>query len=375
MSVKIAINTRLLLPGKLEGIGWFTYQTFKRIALNHPEIEFHFIFDRKYDDQFIFSDNIKPIVLFPQARHPFLFYWFFEQSIPAYFKKIKPALFVSPDGLLSLAWKGRQLPVIHDLNFLHHPEYLPWLASKYYGWRFPKFAKIAQRIATVSEYSKEDIVKTFSYPATKVDVVYNGANEVFKPISLQNARLTREKYSNGWPYFVYVGSLHKRKNIENMLLAFDRFKSNDDKNHKLVIIGEHMFGTRELDRALKGMKHKDDVIFVGRLYNEQLSRVVASAEALLLVSFFEGFGIPIIEAMNCDVPAITSNVTSMPEVAGNAALLVDPQSIDSISHAMARIINEKDLRQTLIENGRQTRQKFSWDQTAERMWNSMQQCL
>lgn len=375
MSLRIAINTRLLLPGRLEGIGWFTYQTFRRIALNHPEVEFHFIFDRKYDEQFVFAENIKPVALFPQARHPVLFYLFFEKALPAYLKKIKPALFISPDGLLSLAWKGCQIPVFHDLNFIHNPDYLPWLSSKYYRWGFPKYAQRAHRIATVSEYSKADIVKTFSYPAQKVDVVYNGANEVFKPVNGYLAQETRKKYTGGCPYFVYVGSLHKRKNIDNMLMAFDAFKATDKHNHKFVIIGEHMFGTNGLNSLLDSMKHKNDVVFTGRLYNEPLSRVVASAEALLLVSFFEGFGIPIIEAMYCDVPVISSNVTSMPEIAGDAGLLVDPHSVEAISQAMNRIVNEKGLRQKLIVNGRVVRQRFSWDQTAQHMWNSIQHCI
>jgi glycosyltransferase involved in cell wall biosynthesis len=375
VSLKIAINTRLLLPGRLEGIGWFTYQTFKRIALAHPEVEFHFIFDRNFDEQFVFADNIKPVVLFPQARHPILYYLFFEKALPAYLKKINPALFVSPDGLMSLSWKGCQIPVFHDLNFMHNPDYLPWLSSKYYRWRFPKFAERAERIATVSEYSKADIVKTFGFPSEKIDVVYNGVNEAFVPLSEEVIIETRKQFTGGCPYFVYVGSLHKRKNIDNMLLAFEAFKAADQENYKMVIVGEHMFGTNGLNKVLDSMHHKDDVIFIGRLYNHQLSRVVASAAALLLVSLFEGFGIPIIEAMKCDVPVISSNVTSMPEVSGNGALLVDPRSVNDICEAMKMITKDQSLRETLIENGRLVRQKFSWNQTAQRMWDSMVRCL
>lgn len=375
MSLKVAINTRLLLPGKLEGIGWFTYQTFKRVALNHPEVEFHFIFDRPFDREFVFSDNIKPVVLFPQARHPILYYLFFEKALPAYLNKIRPDLFISPDGMLPLSWKGPQIPVFHDLNFIHNPDYLPWLSSKYYRARFPRFAEKACRIATVSEYSKQDIAQTFGYPSEKIDVVYNGVNEDFKPVSSAVAEETRRQFSGGFPYFVYVGSLHKRKNIDNMLLAFDVFKKTDRQNHKMLIIGEHMFGTNGLQKLLNAMDHKDDVIFAGRLYKDQLSNVVASSQALLLVSFFEGFGIPIIEAMYCEVPVICSNVTSMPEVAGNAALLIDPSEIGQICRAMQNIVSDQALRIRLIENGRLIRERFSWEKTAERMWNCMSHCF
>lgn len=375
MGLKIAINTRLVLPGKLEGIGWFAFQTFWRLAQNHPEVQFYFIFDRKYNPQLTFTENIEPVVLFPPARHPALYYLFFEQAIPAYLNKLKPDLFVSSDGLLSLAYKGRQLPVFHDLNFIHNPENLPWISSKYFRWGFPKYAKIAQRIATVSEFSKTDIVKTLNYPAEKVDVVYNGTNQFFEPVSHQTALMVRQKYTGGCPYFVYVGSLHKRKNIENMLQAFDLFKATDNDNYKFIVVGKPMFGNGGINRLVDSLKHKDDVIFAGRLYNDKLNEVVASARALMLVSFFEGFGIPIIEAMNCDVPVITSNVASMPEVAGEAALLVDPHSVEAIAQAMRAIATDNDLHQSLINKGRITRQRYSWDLTAENMWNSIQKCL
>ncbi len=375
VSLKVAINTRLLLPGRLEGIGWFTYQTFKRITLNHPEVEFHFIFDRPYHQEFVFSDNIKPVVLFPQARHPILYYLFFEKALPAYFNKIKPDLFISPDGMLSLSWDGPQIPVFHDLNFIHNPDYLPWLSSKYYRARFPRFAGKACRIATVSEYSRADIAKTFAYPSDKIEVVYNGVNEAFKPVSAAVAEETRREFTGGCPYFVYVGSLHKRKNIDNMLLAFEAFKKTDKEKHKLVIIGEHMFGSNGLQKLLNSMAFMDDVLFVGRLYNHQLSRVVGSSQALLLVSFFEGFGIPIIEAMHSEVPVISSNVTSMPEVAGNAALLVDPHQVGQITRAMQDIVGDQKLRNQLVENGKVVRERFSWDKTALRMWDCMSHCL
>jgi len=373
--LRIAVNTRLLLSGKLEGIGWFTCQTFKKMVKNHPECEFHFIFDRQYNPEFIFADNVKPVVLFPQARHPLLYYLFFEQSLPRYLGKTKPDLFVSPDGLLSLAYSGKQVPVFHDLNFMHHPHYLPFLSRKYYTGFFPKYAKISERIATVSEYSKKDIIKTFGYPAEKIDVVYNGVNEIFRPVEKGRMGEIREKYARGFPYFVYVGSLHKRKNIDRMLQAFEQFKKSDNGGHKLVIVGEPMFGSLLSKKIYTSMNSKDDVIFVGRLYEEELRDVIGGSTALLLVSHFEGFGIPILEAMNCDVPVITSNVTSMPEVAGGAALLVDPGSVQSIANAMQKITAEPALRNTLIEKGRTQRERFSWEKTAERMWECLEKAM
>ena len=373
--LKIAVNTRLLLPGKLEGIGWFAYQSLKRIVRSHPEADFHFLFDRPYSNEFIFAPNVNPVRLFPPARHPFLYYCYFEQSITRYLDKTSPDLFLSPDGFLSTRYRGKQLPVFHDLNFMHFPHFLPLLTRKYYLHYFPKYAGKAYRIATVSEYSKTDIARTFSYPEEKVDVVYNGVNQGFAPVSESVARATRQEFTSGRPYFVYIGSLHKRKNIVNMLRAFDAFRKDDHEQHKLLIIGAPMFGSGDIRKAFASMVHKNDVLIIGRQYGEVLCRLVGSARALLLVSHFEGFGSPIIEAMQSEVPVITSDVASMPEVAGDAALFASPGSIDQIVDAMRRIVSDDKLREELIRKGRQQRLRFSWDKTSERLWHSMEKCI
>ena len=126
----IAVNTRLLLKNKLEGIGWFTYETLSRITKNHPEHIFYFLFDRPYHSDFVFESNVTPIVLPPPARHPVLFYIWFEISVARFLRKLKPDLFLSPDGYLSLKTKTTSLAVIHDINFEHYPEDFPLIHKK-----------------------------------------------------------------------------------------------------------------------------------------------------------------------------------------------------------------------------------------------------
>lgn len=386
----IAVNTRLLLKDKLEGIGWFAYESLKRITKNHPEHNFLFLFDRPFSEEFIFSDNISPIVAGPQARHPFLWYWWFEQSLPKIFHKHEPDLFLSPDGFLSLSYsppagmkKCASIAVIHDLNFEYYPEDIPFLARKYYKKYFPLFAKKASRIATVSEYSKQDISKLYNIPPEKIDVVYDGANEAFRPIAptLKGEKAERQFDSpplqgqGAAPYFLFVGALHPRKNVARLLQAFDEFKKSESSNMKLVIAGEKMWKTSDIENVLEKMKFKNDVIFTGRMGANELKEAMASALALVFVPYFEGFGIPIVEAMYCDVPVITSNVTSMPEVAGKAGLLVDPFSVDSIKEGMLRIYKDEALRNLLIENGKKQREKFSWDKTAEKLWKCIEKTI
>jgi glycosyltransferase involved in cell wall biosynthesis len=369
--MEIVVNTRLLLKNRLEGIGWFSYETLKRITNNHPEHHFIFLFDRDFDEDFLFADNVTPLILSPQARHPVLFWLWFEFSVASVLNKLQPDIFISPDGYLSLNAKCKQLPVIHDLNFEHYPKDVSFTVRKYYRYFFPRFAKKASRIATVSEFSKSDIIKTYGIAPSRIDVVNNGCNTMYTPVSKEIQISTKTKYSNSKEYFLFVGALHPRKNISRLFKAFDQFKERSQSDLKLVIVGEKYYWTSDIKRTYIGMKHKDDVIFTGRLSSEQLKNVIASALALTYVPYFEGFGIPILEAMNCDTPVITSNITSMPEVAGDAALLVDPFSVDSIADGMFRIHAQPGLRKELIEKGRVRKQHYSWDKTAEALWESV----
>lgn len=373
--MKIAINTRLLLKDKLEGIGWFSFETLKRITLNHPEHKFYFIFDRPFDKNFIFSDNIEPIVIGPPTRHPFLYYLWFEFSLPKILKKINADLYISPDGFLSLKSNIPSIAAIHDINFMHHPKDFPFFLRLYYRFFFPKFSKKASKIATVSEYSKQDIIKQFGINENKIDVIYNGSNSIYKEIDKETKAFTKNKYTNNKDYFLFVGALNPRKNITNLLLAFNSFKEKTDSDTKLVIVGGKMFKTKSIQKVYQNIEFKKDVIFTGRLSPEELKNLYGASIALTFVPYFEGFGIPIIEAMNCKTAVITSNITSMPEVAGDAALIVDPFSIESISAAMEKLYVDTDLRNQLIEKGNIQKKKFSWDKTSEKFWNIIEMTL
>ncbi len=371
----IAVNTRLLMPGKLDGIGWFTFETLKRIVLSHPGIQFIFLFDRKYNKEVIFAENVRPVVLGPPTRHPVLWFLWFEFRVRAFLRKNKPDLFLSTDGFLSLHAKTQSVTVIHDINFEHRPGDLPWLVRKYYRYYFPRFARKASRIVTVSEFSRRDIINQYEIPEDKVDLAYNGVNEHYHPLTEIQAEEVCKEFTKGCPYFIFVGSIHPRKNITKLLKAFQLFKDENKSNYKLILVGEKFFLTRPMEEQLEKMKNKKDVIFTGRLTPKKLNEVLGAAFAMTFVPYFEGFGIPIVEAMKCDIPVIASKVASLPEIAGDAAIFASPDSPASIRDCMIRMIREKGLRQELIEKGRERRTHFSWDHTAEKLWDSVQQVL
>lgn len=359
----------------MDGIGWFTYNTLREITRSNPQIEFHFLFDSVINQDFLFAENIIPHNLFPPARHAILNIAWFEWSVKRILKRIEPDLFFSPDGILCLGWNGKQHGVIHDIGFFHHPEDLKMSNRKYYNYFFPRFAKKADRLATVSEYSKLDISSSFGISPEKIDVVYCGINSFYHPVGTSIAIQTREKYTEGKQFFVFVGTIGPRKNLLNLMRAFELYKNQTSKDTKLVIVGGEMYRSDELYKLKSQMTHGEDIIFTGRLPDAELNNVLASAMSLVFVPKAEGFGIPLVEAMQCRVPIITSNTTSPPEVAGDAALLVDPLNVDEIKEAMIRIESDGTLRAQLMENGTRRKELFSWKKTGDLLWTSISRCL
>lgn len=373
--MQIVVNTRLLLKNKLDGIGWFTYQTLSRITKNNPQVHFIFLFDRQFNPEFIFSDNVTPIILSPQARHPFLYYAWFQFSVKSLLNKLKPDLFLSPDGFVCLGAKCKQLIVLHDINFYHHPKDLKWLTSKYYNYFFPKYAKQATRVATVSEFSKMDIAKHYNVNLNNIDVVYNGIHPFFKPASETEKHQTKTKFTEGNDYFVNVGSLIPRKNVPNLIKAFALFKNENKSSIKLVLVGSQYWGTAQINKITTDNNLKNEVIFTGRLNDKDLNLVLGSAIALTFVPYYEGFGIPLIEAMETQTPIICSNVTSLPEIGGDAALYVNPLNVDEIKNAMLKLSSDKNLQQQLIQKGNKQKLNFSWNKSADLLWKSCLETL
>jgi glycosyltransferase involved in cell wall biosynthesis len=365
----IAVNTRFLLHDYLEGYGYFLYETFKRITKNHPEHEFIFIFDRPYDQRFIFSANITPVVTGPPARHPLLWKLWYDIRIPPLLKKYKADVFISCDGFCSLATPTPQCLVLHDLSFLHFPSFIPkayWLYLKRYT---PKFIDKATQIVTVSAFSKQDILSFYRIDDSKIDVVPNAARESFRPASVKEKEETKNKYSDGREYFVYTGSIHPRKNLTNLLKAFSVFKKKQKSNLKLILAGRLAWKYSSFIESLKTYRYRDDVVMTGYLPEEELARITGSAYALVYPSLWEGFGVPVLEAMRCEVPVITSSGTAMQEIAKEAALYADPGNYNDIADKMMLLYKDERLRAEMILRGKQVEKEYSWNRSAKQLWD------
>ncbi len=365
--MRIGINTRFLLSGKMEGFGWYTHEVVQRLVSEHPEHEFFFFFDRPYDNQFVFGPNVTPVVLRPPARHPFLFILWFEVLIKRVLKKYQIDVFFSPDGYLSLGSNVPQIATIHDINFEHHPKDLPFLARTYLKFFFPKFARKAQHIITVSDFTKKDLIATYGVQPEKITVAWNSASTLFKPLELSDQVNIKNHFASQKDYFIFVGALHPRKNVKKLIEAFELFKLKTQSDIKLLIVGEALWKNTKYAIHIPDAL-KNEIIFTGHVAADTLAKLMASAYSLTYIPYFEGFGIPLVEAMKCGVPIISGNLSVLPEVAGNAALYCNPHDITDIAHQMEELVFNKPLHSKLAKNALERSMLFSWNASAKKIW-------
>lgn len=338
---------------------------------DHPEHEFLFLFDRSYDKRFVFEKNVTPVIAGPPARHPLLWKWWYDVKVPFVLKKHKADVFVSCDGFCSLTTKIPQCLVVHDLSFLHYPSFIKRSHLFFYKRYTPKFLQKASAIATVSEFSKQDILSYYKTDAHKIDVVYSAAKDIFHPVNENEKEATKQKYTGGENYFVYAGAIHPRKNLLNLLKAFSIFKKRQKSNWKLVLAGRLAWKYDQFIKSFKTYKYRDDVVLTGYVEENELVNIIGSAYTLIYPSVWEGFGVPVLEAMKSFVPVITSSGSAMQEIAADGALYADPDDHNDIADKMMMLYKDESLRSQLIEKGKRIVQQYSWDKTAGLLWQTI----
>jgi glycosyltransferase involved in cell wall biosynthesis len=367
----IAANARFLLHEHLEGFGYFTKEVLQLLSQQHPHHQFHLFFDRPYDASFIFSSNVQGHILSPPARHPLLWKYWFDVKVSLLLKKIKADVFFSTDGQCSLTTSTPQCLVVHDLGYLHQPGSYKKTHLLYLKRFTPAFIKKAKTLITVSNFSRKDIVAQYKTDESKVCVVYNGVKDVFVPTSFDEQMIVKEKYTAGAEFFIYAGAIHPRKNLVNLLKAFSIFKRRLKSSMKLVLAGRLAWKNDEFLTLLNTYKYKDDVLLTGYLEEKDLAGLMGAAYALVYPSLSEGFGVPVIEAMKCGVPVLTSKDSSMEEIGEDAALYFDPRNIEDIADKLMRIYKDETERKGLIKKGWAVAQKYTWQKTANAVWESL----
>ena len=367
----IAVNTRFLQTNKLDSYASFVLEIFKRIAQEQPQHQFVFIFDRTVHTDFGFAKNITPIVISPKVKDIVSFKYWYDVKLPFGLIKHKPDLLVQPTGFCSLTSSIPQLLILQDLAFKHYPNHIPKNHLAYYKYFTQKFIDKAKHIVTLSQFSKQDIESTYNVEPNKIGVVYSAAKPIFKPLDYNEIEQVKDGYADGRSYFLFVGGFHPRKNLMNVLKAFSLFKKWQRSNMKLLIAGAVALQYDDILTKLKTYKYREDIVLLDHIDETKLARITAAAYCVLYPSFFEGLSVPIIEAMQCAVPIITSKNSSMPEIGGDVALYINPDEADELAEKMQLIYKDENLRSGLIEKGLKQAATFNWNTATAKVWDAI----
>ena len=286
-------------------------------------------------------------------------------------------LFHAPHYVLPALIPCKAVVTIHDCIHLRFPQYLPSRLGYAYARTSMWIATHrSTRVLTVSEASKRDILKYFRVPEGKIDVIYNGIDERFGEIPSPDEVLrVRERYQLNDPFVLYAGNIKPHKNLERLIEAFHLLRRNGHDTVKLLIIGDEISKYATLRRAVHRHKLHKHVRFFGFVSDQTLAALYRLADVFVFPSLYEGFGLPPLEAMASGTPVITSNVSSLPEVVGDAALLIDPYEPAAIAQAMHRVLTEPSLREDLRRRGLQRVKEFSWDRSIRRVHEIYQEVL
>lgn len=358
--MRIAVNARHL-HAHLEGVGIVTDQVMRRISRSHPDDQFDYYFDQRHDRRFVHAPNVHAHTFLPPTRLPFLIRFWLNQPVRRHATRHQANVFFSPDGFIPLGMGIPKVSMVHDVAFLRYPDMLQPRIRQFYATWMPRYLAYTDHIITVSHFSKDELIAGYNLPPEKISVVYNGITEDFQPLEDPQKESVRQQYTGGRPYFLYLGAIHPRKNIPALLKAFELFKSSGSTSHQLVLGGRASWHTEDVFNAIERHPFKQDIHVQGYIPTEKATKLVGAAEAMIYPSWYEGFGLPLVEAMACAVPVISSQVTSLPEIAGDAALYFDPNSPEALATHMKEITADATLRQRLIDAGQQRKLDFSWD--------------
>lgn len=368
--MKVGIELQPCLNNK-SGIGVYTYELTKRLQnFNDIELEGN-IFN------FLNRTDIRSDVEglnFRKNICSFLSYRFYKiawRYLPIKYNflfRTKVEIYQFFNFIIPPKVPGKTITAIHDLTYILCPDSMKAKRRKRLENDMKKTVNRADYIITVSECSKRDIIKYLKVDESKIQVIYNGVDEVYKKmLNHEIIDEIKKKYNIDGKYLLYLGTLEPRKNIETIIKAYNLFNKCNNENIKLVLAGKKGWLYDDIFKLIKEFKIEDKVIFTDYVDDDDKPALYQGAEIFLFPSLYEGFGIPVVEAMASGTPVITSNSSSLPEVAGEAAIITDPMDYKEISRSIERILNDSELRENMINEGIKQADKFNWDESAEKL--------
>lgn len=359
--MRIGIDARLVFYSR-GGIGEYIVQLIEALANLEPiDDAFVVLQSRKDKSPIINSNGFERKSLWTPSHNRF------EQLALSFeVSQLGLDLLHSPDFIPPFRRNCKSVITIHDLAFLLYPHFLTKESARYYGQIDQAWRK-TNHIIAVSEATKQDSIKMLGVPEKKITVIHEAANPIYRPMPNNKAcRIAKEKYKIDQDFILFVSTIEPRKNLPGLLQAYRRLRDDYKRNELLVLAGRNGWLWEEVYETVDKLELTDHVAFLGLVPSEDLVYLYNAARLLVHPSFYEGFGLTPLEAMTCNTPVIVSNTAALPEVVGDAALMINPHDIDGLTVAMWRVLTEEDLRQDLIERGSKRATKFSWEETAKK---------
>ena len=371
--MKICIDSRSVNLHGGTGIGTYTKNLISEMINLDKNSLFTLIWTGKVDP--IFLNNNTELIHCSGRRSNF----FDKYYIPNIIKERNLELYHIPqNGIGSpLDENINTVVTIHDLIPYIMPETVGQSYLKKFLKTMPDIIENAKGIITVSEYSKKDILRFFKgYPENKIFVTHLSTNSEFYPHDKAISRkIVNNKYNFDTPYLLYIGGFSARKNVKGIIDSFKKINKNLTNRYKLVLVGSLKDEGLNLKKYAEDLNIIDDIIFTGFVEDSYLPILYSGADLFVYPSYYEGFGLPPLEAMSCKTAVITSNTTSIPEVTSDCAILINPLNNDSLSENIFKILEDKDLRTKLEDKAYKRSLQFSWRQTALNTINAYENIL
>lgn len=292
-------------------------------------------------------------------------------TLPRLIKKLSPDIVIEPAhfGPFNLPRRIKRVTVIHDLTPIKFPRFHRFQSQFLQRIFLPGILKRADLIVTNSENTKKDVIAYSPQAKEKTTFIHLGKDEFFKP---ERDISVLRKYGVKQPYFLFVGTIEPRKNLITLLEAFEQFKQKNQTNHALVIVGGKGWKSGRFFKKLKQYPFRSEIIIPGYVLREELPVFYSMAESFIYPSIYEGFGFPVLEAMACGTPVITSKTSSLPEVGGEAAVYFDPYQVSELVEKMELLEESDNMRKEMINKGFQQAEKFSWKKYAKEFVNLLE---
>jgi len=360
--MKIGIITNVIDEG-YSSYSVYVSNVIKQINMLDKKNEFVLIHHSNTDHE-IYTSNDEILIPLPHFKFLKNNFWRYH-NLKKYLQSSPFDIIHDPTGpgALTFPMPFKKIITVYDLSSLLFPTYN---VGGMISWRLlgKKTIKNVDKIIAISNSTKRDIIHFFGCPEEKIQTIYLGKDEIFFPIHESEKEKFKERYNLNFPYILYVGVLQPRKNIPNLIKAFNIFKKMG-MPHKLVIAGGKGWQFTDIFKTVQELHLQNEVIFTGFIPYEDLPGLYNAAELFVFPSIYEGFGIPALEAMACGIPVITSNSSSLPEIVGETGVMVDPYNLEQLAHSMKEVLTDESYKKEIIKNGLQRANLFSWKRCAE----------